>query len=135
MAYDSSQGACDLCFEAAEDLSSMQYRFVAFSDDNKVRMADSGTEWCVGILQNNPESGEDAVVRVAGVSKLVAGSGGLSRGDAIKCEYVGASDNGKGLATTTNLDKVRARCIFAAGSEDDVATVVLTDFLYTDATS
>jgi hypothetical protein len=134
MAYDAG-GAIDLTFKAQEDLSSMQYRFVTLHDDNQVRMLNSATEWPVGILQNNPESGEMAVVRVAGVSKLVAGSGGLSRNDAIGAEYVGASDNGKGVGTTTSADHVRARCLMAAGAEDDVASVLLVDMIYTAVTS
>jgi hypothetical protein len=128
MAFESA--GIDLSYIATEDLSTHQYRFVVQSDNDHVRMADSASEWELGILQNAPASGEVATVRLSGVSKLVAGSGGLARGAAVALEYVGAADNGKGIATTTNSDIVRARCIYAAGSEDDVATVLLTDAYY-----
>ena len=47
-------------------------------------------------------------------------------GAALKCEYVGAADNGKGDAADTDLDLVRAYCIQASGAEDDVGEVLLT---------
>lgn len=128
MAYEHE--GIDLSFIAGEDLSGDQYHFVTLKSDTEVERPNAATDWCVGILQNNPESGEEAVVRVGGVSKLVAGTGGLSRDDAVKVEYVGASDAGKGIATTTAEHLVRARCIMAAGSEDDVATVLLADHHY-----
>ncbi len=124
MAYEGE--GFDLTFEAHEDLSDIQYHFVTLQDNDSVRMLDSNAEFPVGILQNNPESGEEAVVRVAGISKLVAGSGGLSRNDKVVPEYIGASDNGKGISGDADGDAVRAVCLFAAGSEDDVATVLLT---------
>lgn len=128
MAY-SGEGF-DLSFIAAEDLSGDQYHFVVLGSDTTVRRPDSGSEWPVGILQNNPASGEEAIVRVGGISKLVAGAGGLARGGRIKAEYVGATDAGKGLATTTAADLVRATCIMAAGAEDDIATVLMSNFIY-----
>ncbi|MDD4950915.1 MAG: hypothetical protein PHV85_00045 [Desulfovibrionaceae bacterium] len=133
MAY--SGPGIDLSFKAGEDLSSYQYRFVGLSDDNTAHLLDSADEHAHGVLQNKPESGEDAVVRVAGVSKLVAGAGGMARGDLVEAEYVSASDNGKGIACTTNAHHCRARCIQAAGAEDDVAAVLLVDCIYTSVTS
>jgi len=125
MAY--SAPGIDLSFVAAEDLSGHQYRFVVQAGDDDVQMSDAATDWPVGILQNNPEAGETAVVRVSGVSKLAAGAGGLSRADKVKIEHVSASDNGKGIAADTAADNVRARVLMAAPSEDDVATVLLVD--------
>lgn len=114
----------DLTFTAGEDLSAMQYRFVHLANDTDVDMLDSGTEFPVGILQNAPASGEDAVVRVAGISKLIANDA-VAVGALLKAEYVGATDNGKGDAADTEEDVVRAVCLVAAGAEDDVMTVLL----------
>lgn len=114
----------DISFTAAEDLSAMQYRFVHQASDSTVDMVDSGTEFPVGILQNAPAAGEIAVVRVAGVSKLVMNAA-VAVGDGVKCEYVGATDNGKGDAADTDGDIERGRCIQAAGAEDDVGAVIL----------
>lgn len=114
----------DISFVAAEDLSSHQYRFVHQASDSTVDLLDSGAEFPVGILQNAPESGEVAVVRVTGVSKLVMNDA-VAVGALVKAEYVGATDNGKGDAADTEGDIARGLCIFASGAEDDVGTVVL----------
>ena len=114
----------DISFIAAEDLSSHQYCFVHQASDTTVDLLDSGTEFPVGILQNAPESGEVAVVRVTGVSKLVM-NGALAVGAAVKAEYVGAADNGKGDAADTEGDIERGRVIKASGAEDDVGAVIL----------
>lgn len=115
----------DISFLAGEDLSAMQYRFVHQAADESVDMLDSAAEWPVGILQNAPESGEVAVVRVDGTSKLVMNAA-VSVGTLLKAEYVAADDNGKGDAVDTNGDNIRAFCIKASGAEDDVGAVVLT---------
>jgi len=114
----------DISFLAGEDLSAMQYRFVHQADDNTVDMVDGATEIPVGVLQNAPESGEVAVVRVTGTSKLVMNAA-VAVGALLKCEYVGATDNGKGDAADTDGDYARAMCIQASGAEDDVGGVVL----------
>lgn len=114
----------DVSFLAAEDLSAMQYRFVHQASDKTVDMVDSGTEYPVGILQNAPESGEVAVVRISGTSKLVMNDA-VAVGAKVKCEYIGAADNGKGDAADTDGDLCRGVCILASGAEDDVGAVLL----------
>ncbi len=115
----------DISFTAAEDLSGHQYRFVHQASDTTVDLLDSGAEFPVGILQNAPESGEIAVVRIAGVSKLVMNDA-IAVGVAVKAEYVDATDNGKGDAADTEGDIERGRVIFATGAEDAVGAVLLT---------
>jgi len=114
----------NLTLEAGEDLSNYQYRFVHLADDDTVDLMDGATEISIGILQNAPASGETAVVRVAGISKLVMNDA-IAVGLRIKPEYVSASDNGKGDAADTDKDLVRAISLTAAGAEDDVITVLL----------
>lgn len=114
----------DISFIAGEDLSGHQYRFVHQADDNTVDLLDSGTEFPVGILQNAPESGEVAVVRLNGISKLVMNDA-VAVGTLVKAEYVGATDNGKGDAADTEGDISRGLCILATGAEDDVGAVLL----------
>lgn len=114
----------DITFTAAEDLSAMQYRFVHQASDTTVDMLDSGAEFPVGILQNAPESGEEAVVRISGTSKLVMNAA-VAVGVQVKAEYVGAADNGKGDAADTEGDIARGVCIKASGAEDDVGAVLL----------
>ena len=114
----------DISFIAAEDLSTHQYRFVHQASDTTVDMIDSAAEHCIGILQNAPASGEVAVVRVNGVSKLVMNAA-VAVGVLVKAEYVGASDNGKGDAADTDGDTARGLCVQASGAEDDVGAVLL----------
>ena len=116
----------DITMVAAEDLSAMQYRFVHQASDTTVDMLDSGTEYPLGILQNAPANGETAVIRVEGTSKLVANNQ-LQLGRFVKAEYVGAADNGKGDVADTAHDHARAVVLKAAGAENDVAGVLLTD--------
>lgn len=114
----------DLTYLAGESLADHQYRFVHLADDNTVDLVDSGAEYPIGILQNNPASGEMATVRVIGISKLVMNAA-VAVGAKLKTEYVGATDNGKGDAADVQGDNVRAICLKASGAEDDIGTVLL----------
>jgi hypothetical protein len=63
-------------FKAAGDLSSKQYHFVKMSADQTVTSCSAITDKAIGILQNDPDAaGEDAVVAIAGTSKLYGGAG------------------------------------------------------------
>lgn len=117
-------GGTDISFLAAEDLSAKQFTFVHQADDTTVDMIDSGAELCVGILQNAPVSGEVAVVRVTGTSKLIMNDA-VAVAVLVKAEYVGAADNGKGDAADTNTDPIRGLTILATGAEDDIGAVIL----------
>jgi hypothetical protein len=57
---------------AAADLSSKQYHFVKLASATTVNVCSATTDRAIGILQNNPESGEQAVVQIFGISKVVA---------------------------------------------------------------
>jgi hypothetical protein len=115
----------DISAPANEDLSDYQYHFVVRdATANKYRLPDSAVEWPEGILQNSPESGEAAVVRVLGISKLVV-NGVLAVGDVVSPEYVGATDAGKGSAGI--LETARGILLEASGAEDDLVTCMLTD--------
>ena len=114
----------DISFLAAESLATHQYRFVVQATDTTVQMANGATEIPVGILQNAPASGEVAVVRVEGTSKLVMNAA-VAVATLVKNEYVGATDNGKGDAADTDGDYARGLVIQASGAEDDVGGVLL----------
>lgn len=118
-----------MSFEAAEDLSADQYRFVVLTSTETVRRPDAATEWAVGILQNAPLAGENADVCVEGFSKVVGGED-LLINEEVKAEYVSASDAGKGLVPAgTATHRVRAQVIIATAAEDELATVRLVDYL------
>jgi hypothetical protein len=124
MAYEIG-GGIDISLLAAEDLSSYQYRFTTIASDTTVQLPNGATEYPIGILQNAPASGEVAVVRVVGISKLIANDA-IAVGTKLKMEYVNTTDNGKADAADTNKDTVRAVALTASGAEDDVITVLLT---------
>ena len=71
MAYESP--GIDLgTLTAAADLSSKQYYFVKLASATTVNVCTATTDRAIGILQNDPTSGQSAVVRIFGISKVVA---------------------------------------------------------------
>lgn len=116
----------DVSLLAGEDLSGDQYHAVIISSGTILRPNGAGAAVMFGVLQNAPISGEYAVVRIEGISKIVAGSGGLDEGDLCAAEYVGATDAGKGIATTTDKHFILGITILAGASEDDLASIHLT---------
>jgi hypothetical protein len=117
-------GILDLPFVAAEDLSDDQYRFVVLASTG-VRRPDSEAEVGLGILQNAPESGEAANVRILGTSKLVSAAA-LTVGLFVMPEYASATDAGKGKTSAGDPKYTRALVLGSSGAEDDLATVLLT---------
>lgn len=115
----------DVSFPAGEDLSNDQYRFVVLTSSGTVRRPDSETEVALGILQNDPGSGEAAAVRVAGISKIQMNAS-LGIGTFIMPEYVSATDAGKGKTSAGAPAYTRAVVLIASGAEDDLGSVLLT---------
>tara|TARA_B100000131_G_scaffold261181_1_gene257252 strand:- start:5509 stop:5898 length:390 start_codon:yes stop_codon:yes gene_type:complete len=58
--------------KAAADLSSKQYHFVKLASATTVNVCSATTDRAIGILQNDPESGEAAEICIFGISKVVA---------------------------------------------------------------
>ena len=114
----------DITRLAAEDLSAMQYRYVTQASDTTVRMLNNAYELPLGILQNAPENGEAAVVRITGTSKLVMNAA-LAVSTWVKAEYVGAADNGKGEVADKGNDPTFGQVCIASGAENDVGAVIL----------
>ena len=98
----------DMTFIAENDLSAAQYHWVELSGTFQVDTTDAATDKLFGILQNKPNIGEMAQVRRAGVSKILAGSGDLSVGEAVACD-----GDGKGVAASTG-DGYCGTCTVAA---------------------
>jgi hypothetical protein len=119
-----ANGILDLSFVAEEDLTLDQYRFVVLTSTGTVRRPDSATETIIGILQNSPNVGEAAAVRVLGTSKLEVNAL-LARNIFVSSEYVSATDSGKGQSATGALAYARALIIDDSSAEDDLAEVLL----------
>ena len=64
----------DVTFTAMSDLRTKQFCFVALLDDNSVELPSATTEVTVGVLQNKPNAGEAASVRILGLSKIILGA-------------------------------------------------------------
>lgn len=117
----------DVSYEAAEDLSSDQYRIMVLSS-GKVQRPNAATDIPLGVLQNAPGSGEAAVVRLIGVSKIVFGET-VAENEWIKLEYIDAADAGKGLDADVALDLAIGRCL-VGGDEDELGEILLSGAVY-----
>ena len=71
MAYESAQVRFGN-LTAGADLSSKQYHFVKLASATTVDVCSAITDRAIGILQNNPTSGNTATVTIFGISKIVA---------------------------------------------------------------
>ena len=83
---------------AAADLSSKQYYFVKLASATTVNVCSAVTDLPIGILQNNPESGEQAVVQIFGISKVVA-DGTITAG-----RWMGTSADSQAAGITPGSD-------------------------------
>ena len=97
MAYEAAQIKVGN-WTASADLSAKQYHFVKMSGDNTVTVCAAITDVPIGVLQNNPKSGQAAEVCVFGVTKVVA-DGVLAAGNRI-----GTSADGQADAITVASD-------------------------------
>ena len=79
-------------YVAGEDLSAAQFKFVTLESDGQIDLADSAGENCVGILLNDPASGNAATVVMSGKT-LVKSGGTIAAGASV-------ATNATGLAVT-----------------------------------
>lgn len=99
-------------FEAGEDMDTKQYCIVQLSATGKAEVGEGATDLIIGVLQNKPKSGEGALVRFLGTSKVKAG-GAISIGD-----FVTTNSSGEAVATTTDGNIVIGRALEAADDGD-----------------
>jgi hypothetical protein len=118
------QKLLDMSFPAAESLVNDQYRFVVLTSAGTVRRPDTASEIALGVLQNAPAINEAAVVRVFGVSKVVA-NGVIAIGTFVGPEYVGAADAGKCQDDTAIPAYARGIVIEDSAAEDDLCSVLI----------
>ena len=107
---------------AGEDLSSYQYYGVAMSDDFEVDLMDDVTDKPAGVLLNEPESGQQALVGVIGRFPVVAGEA-LPIGSLIRF-----NDSGKACVWDPGTDTtayVAGQVLEAASDEDEVVSAMI----------
>lgn len=121
MAFEYVDTQSKISLAAGADLSSDQYYIVKLSGAGVV-LCDDATDIPIGILQNDPESGETASVAVDGITKVVADEE-ISVG-----ELIGVSAAGKAVALTAGTDTtayVIGQAITAASADGDVISITL----------
>lgn len=110
--------AFEKTLEAGEDMSAKQYFIVQLDAAGKLEVAEGATDLIVGVLQNEPQAGENALYRHTGTAKVkLGGTVGIGA-------WVTTDANGKGVATTTDGDITIGRAL-EAGVDGDVIEVQL----------
>jgi hypothetical protein len=106
--------------EAGEAMTDKQHYIVQLDATGKIEVAEGATDLVVGVLQNYPAAGEQAVYAYTGTAKVKAG-GTIGVG-----EWVTTDSNGKAVATTTDGDIVIGRYLgTAAAASGDLIEVQL----------
>lgn len=112
-------------YKAGADLSDSQFHFVKLDDNGDVVLATDATDEIIGVLQNKPEEGEPALVRMLGTSKVKAG-GTIGVGAYVTA---GADEDGRAQSTTSAGDVVRGIHVGTASADDgDIVEIQLTYF-------
>jgi hypothetical protein len=106
-------------FVAAANLSAAQYKIVEITGAGQVNVCNNAADRPLGILQNKPRLGETAIVRVLGVSKVVADAQ-----LAVDANY-GTSGDGEAVAKVNAGDLVLGRVLEGATNAGELATVTV----------
>lgn len=123
MSYEvATANAIKVTMVAGADLSTHQYKFVKMSAANTVVLCSAITDKPIGILQNDPKSGQEAEITVIGGSKLVTAA-------AMAVDAVVATDAaalGKTVAPGTDTTAYAVgRCLTATTAANGIASVLI----------
>jgi hypothetical protein len=121
MAYEISNYTLRISLEAGADLSAAQYKFVKISAGKAV-VCSGATDIPIGVLQNNPVSGGEASIVVAGGTKIVAGAA-IAAGVVIGTSSTGKAD--AKVAGTDTTEYAVGAVILASGADADILTAVI----------
>lgn len=119
----SSGWAWDETFSASGDLSSKQYYFVAPASTAKRVLTATGASGPapIGVLQDDPVSGYECVVRIFGSTKLVCDAGtAIGYGD-----FLTSGSGGQGVVTTGSAFHAMALEELASGSGVTIEALLL----------
>lgn len=118
MATGSGNGVFDGGLNAAENLTTAQYKVVKLNSTGIVLAG--GTAGSRGILQNDPASGEPALVQYLGITKAVAAAS-IARGT-----FVTSNSTSQIAASTTANDDVIGFTLEPSVNAGDVIRMCLT---------
>lgn len=108
-------------FVAGEDLSAKQYYGVKMTNDGTVDLIDADTDIPLGVLLNDPESGEEAQICVVGRCPVVL-SGTLVPGEPI---YFHTDGTAKKWTPGTDITKYCAGYITKGGVSGEIAEALI----------
>jgi hypothetical protein len=109
-----------------------KYYFVELSTSvqDQVDECNAASDRAFGVSQESCSAiGNSLAVRVAGITKVVAGAA-ISLG-----AEVGTTAAGKAITKSASGDRVRGIALEAAGSDGDIITVLLTDYVKVGTTT
>ena len=114
----------DITFEAGSDLSAGQFKFVIqAAGDGQVDLVGSAGGDAMGVLQNKPAAaGRAAQVRVSGVSKVVVGTGDVTRAAKVQSDATG-----KAIVAATG-DHVLGYALEAGSAGETVRVLLVSHF-------
>ena len=106
---------------ASADLSAKQYYLVATSAATTVTVAGAGA-FAIGVLLNEPESGEACDVIGYGAAKVVSDGSGtaIAIGDPLKSDA-----DGKAVKADTDKDHVIGYALKASAADGDIIPIIL----------
>lgn len=114
----------ELTLIAGESLESAKYHIGQLDASGNAEIGESATDLIIGVIQNKPASGGNALIRFQGTSKVLSG-GSVSIGD-----FITSDSSGHGVATTTDGDVVIGRALEAADSGDYFEVLLSLSRLY-----
>jgi len=109
---------------AAADLSDKQFYIVEITGADTVNVCDAATDVPFGVLQNDPKSGETAVIAYADgeITKVV--SDGSVTAIAIG-DQLGTNASGKAVKKATSGELVLGRALEASSADGIIITMVI----------
>jgi len=110
-------------FVAAADLSAKQYHIALYSAANKLTVASAATDLMVGVIYNEPYTGEPIELVPPGQVCLMIVDG--NAGAIVPGTRLTSDASGHGIATVTNLDRVIAIALDNSSAAGDVICVAL----------
>lgn len=122
MAYEVAGYALRITLPAGADLSTKQYYFVKVNSSGQAVLCAAATDRPIGVLQNTPESGEEAAIVVVGGTKVVS-SASIDEG-----ALIGTASTGKADAKVPGTDTTEyavGTVILAAGADNEILTAVV----------
>lgn len=111
--------------KAGADLSAKQYYFVELDSNGAVTACNGATDKAIGVLQNDPTSGQAALVCILGRTKVIADAA-IAIGDLLGTSADGQADpKTPGTDTTEYVKGIATK---AASNAGEVAEMILLTF-------